>query len=79
MDVLERITAPRRPKRIVRRTRPARPAYLDYPYRAPEPAFSWWDDYKHYIWGIVIAAVVFFGAYAIWEDAKKFSLFDKLC
>jgi hypothetical protein len=63
---------------MMRRSLP-RPAYLDYPYTTPEPAFTWWDDYKHYVWTIIIVAAVVFGAYAIWEEAKRFSLFDTLC
>jgi hypothetical protein len=49
------------------RQRPARPAYLDYPYTSEEPAFTFWDDHKHQIWAFVIASTLLYGAHAFWS------------
>jgi hypothetical protein len=58
---------------------PRRPSYLDYPYTSDEPGFSFWDDHKHQIWPIIIAAIITFGGYSLLEAIRHFTLFETLC
>jgi hypothetical protein len=79
MQLAQVLSERRKSVRHILRERPPRPAYLDYPYTSPEPAFSFWDDNRQYVWGLVIAAIVAFGGYWIYDSARHFTLFDTLC